>query len=79
MALTPDTSVQYLKGRWGAGRALSKLNIRTVEDLCITSPELSGFKPPPSHRSSALNQAAAVRGMVVKKSWSSISAKALGV
>ena len=39
MALTPDTSVQYLKGVGERRAALyQKLNIRTVEDLLYHFP-----------------------------------------
>ena len=68
MALTPDTSVQYLKGVGERRAALyQKLNIRTVEDLLYHFPRsyLDLTTPYPIDQA-PLNPAAAVRVIVVK-------------
>ena len=81
MALTPDTSVQYLKGVGERRAALyQKLNIRTVEDLLYHFPRsyLDLTTPYPIDQA-PLNQAAAVRGMVVKKSREQHIRKGLSV
>ncbi len=81
MALTPDTSVQYLKGVGERRAALyQKLNIRTVEDLLYHFPRsyLDITHPYPINQA-PLNQAVAVRGVVLKKSREQHIRKGLSV